>query len=252
MSLLRAPIPESRISPASNGEPGRSGVKRRARSKTSFSIQKSRKSAKGLGSTPVPEEYWLIQRALNGDPDALSPLFDIYRPRLSRAAFSLLRNKEDAEDAVQDGLLNAYVHLTSFQGRSKFSTWLTRIVVNAALMALRRKRSRPEISLDESENESSNDWANWIVDYGPNPEQVCSAKEAQQSIDKLVGQLSVGLRSAFRLRAMNGFSTKEARDILGISENVVKSRLLRARIRLAGVLRMKAVNGSPSRSLASA
>jgi RNA polymerase sigma-70 factor (ECF subfamily) len=190
-----------------------------------------------MGSNPAADERCLIQRALAGDPNAVSPLFARYRPRLFRAAFSLLRNREDAEDALQDGLLSAYVHLNSFQGRSQFSTWLTRIVVNAALMALRRKRARPETSIDESQHSSLDDWPGWVVDFRPNPEQVCAAMEAKQAIEKHVDQLSAGVRSAFRLRVVEGLSTKEAREVLGVSENVVKSRLLRARVRLAEALR---------------
>jgi hypothetical protein len=86
----------------------------------------------GLGSNPAANERCLIQRALAGDPDAVSPLFARYRRRLFRAAFSLLFNREDAKDALQDGLLRAYVHLHSFQGRSQFCIWLTRIVVSGA------------------------------------------------------------------------------------------------------------------------
>jgi RNA polymerase sigma-70 factor, ECF subfamily len=237
MSLLQRTISESQIWPTSNTELPRNAVSRHGRRGIASSIKKSPKSGKELGSNPAAEERCLIQRALAGDPDALSPLFARYRPRLFRAASSLLRNREDAEDALQDGLLSAYVHLNSFQGRSQFSTWLTRIVVNAALMALRRKRARPETSLDESQHGSLDDWPARVVDFRPNPEQVCAAMEAKQAIEKHVDQLSAGVRSAFRLRVVEGLSTKEAREVLGVSENVVKSRLLRARVRLAEMLR---------------
>ena len=84
---------------------------------------------------------------------------------------------------------------------------------------------------------SLDDWPGWVVDFRPNPEQVCAAMEAKQAIEKHVDQLSAGVRSAFRLRVVEGLSTKEAREVLGVSENVVKSRLLRARVRLAEMLR---------------
>ncbi|MDQ1410883.1 MAG: hypothetical protein QOJ41_2618, partial [Acidobacteriaceae bacterium] len=80
------------------------------------------------------EEWGLIQQARAGDTEALSLLFTRNRARLYRTAYSLLRNKEDAEDALQCGLLRAYLHLESFEGRARFSTWLTRIVINSALM----------------------------------------------------------------------------------------------------------------------
>src|SRR6266403_3912455 len=84
------------------------------------------------------EEWEVVQRALRGDPDALTALFAHNSARVYRTAFSLLRNKEDAEDALQDGLLSAYTNLRSFEGRSRFSSWLTRVVINAALMNRRR------------------------------------------------------------------------------------------------------------------
>ena len=232
MSLLQTTISEPQIWPTSSAQAPRSLIRRDARGRADSSIQKSPRSARAMDSNPVAEEYRLIQRALAGDPDALSPLFAHYSPRLFRAAFSLLRNKEDAEDALQDGLLSAYLHLDSFQGRSRFSTWLTRIVVNAALMALRRKRARPETSLDESQDDQLDDWSAWTVDSRPNPEQACAAMEAKQIVEKHVDQLSAGVRSAFRLREIEGFSTKETREILGIQVNAVKSRLLRARAQL--------------------
>ena len=236
MSLLQTTISKPHIWPTSSTQAPRSVARQHARGRISASIKKLPRSCKAMDSNPAAEEYRLIQRALAGDPDALSPLFAHYSPRLSRTAFSLLRNKEDAEDALQDGLLSAYLHLDSFQGRSRFSTWLTRIVVNAALMALRRKRALPKTSLDEGQNDQSDDCPTWIVDSRPNPEQACAAMEARRIIEKHVDQLSAGMRSAFRLREIEGFSTKETREILGIQASTVKSRLFRAHAQLTRTL----------------
>src|SRR5271165_3157606 len=93
------------------------------------------------------EEWEVVQRAMAGDSDAQKHLFARHSGRLHRIAFALLRNQEDAEDAVQEGLCRAYTALHSFQGRASFSTWLTRIVINSALMFRRRKVARPEASL---------------------------------------------------------------------------------------------------------
>ncbi len=237
MSLLQTAISNHQIWPTSSAKTPRNAVNEHARRRTDSSIQKSPRSGKAIGSNPAAEEWHLIQRALAGDPDALSPLFAHYCARLSRVAFSLLRNKEDAEDALQDGLLSAYIHLDSFQGRSLFSTWLTRIVVNAALMALRRKRARPETSMDESQDDQLDDWPARIVDFRPNPEQACAAMEIKQIVEKHLNQLSPGVRSAFRLRVIEGLSTKEIREVLGIQESAVKLRLIRARGQLAKSLR---------------
>jgi RNA polymerase sigma factor (sigma-70 family) len=95
------------------------------------------------------EEWGVVQQAIAGNVDAQERLFAPHTGRLYRTTFAVLRNEEDAEDALQDGLFKAYTSLRSFQGRSSFSTWLTRIVINSALMTLRRKSGHPEASLDE-------------------------------------------------------------------------------------------------------
>ena len=236
MGLLHTTISEE-LRPASGAQARGSAARPHTRGRTDLSAQKSLRSGKAMDSSPAAKEWRLIQRARAGDPDALSPIFVHYSSRLFRAAFSLLRNKEDAEDALQEGLVNAYIHLDSFQGRSLLSTWLTRIVVNAALMALRRKRARPETSLEECQDDQLDNWPTSVVDYRPNPEQACATMEAKQIVEKHIEQLSSGLRSAFRLREMEGLSTKEARDVLGTTESVVKSRLFRARGQLTKSLR---------------
>lgn len=147
MGLLQTTIPEAQQWPASGAQARRSVVREHARGRSEFSTQRSPRSGKEIDPNPAAKEWRLIQQALAGDADALSPILVQHSSKLFRAAFSVLRNKEDAEDALQEGLTNAYIHLNSFQRRSLFSTWLTRIVMNAALMALRRKRARPETSL---------------------------------------------------------------------------------------------------------
>jgi Sigma-70 region 2 len=107
MSLLQRTISEPQIWLTSNTELPRNAVSRHGRRGIASSVKKSPKSGKEMGSNPAADERSLIQRALAGDPDAVSPLFVRYRPRLFRAAFSLLRNREDAEDALQEGLLSA-------------------------------------------------------------------------------------------------------------------------------------------------
>ena len=237
MGLLQTMISEAQLWPASGAQARGSAVRQQARGRSEFSALKSPRSGKEIDSSPAAKEWRLIQQALAGDADALSPIFAHHSSKLFRAAFSVLRNKENAEDALQEGLTNAYIHLNSFQRRSLFSTWLTRIVMNTALMALRRKRARPETSLDECKDGELGDWPDWGVDRHPSPEQACAVMEAKQIVESHIKQLSSGLRSAFRLREMEGLSTKEAQEVLGISESVVKSRLYRARGQLTKSLR---------------
>ncbi|MGC1945818.1 MAG: sigma-70 family RNA polymerase sigma factor [Candidatus Acidiferrales bacterium] len=184
----------------------------------------------------LPSEDWrIVQRALRGDSDALSSLFGRDAGRLYRSAHSLLRNTEDAEDALQDGLLNAYINLGSFEGRSKFTTWLTRIVMNAALMNRRRLRARPSVPLDELPAEVI-PLASPVTGPSPNPVELFARSETRNTVLDAINQLSPPLRSAFRLRHIQGLSTREAAKAEGIKINVLKSRLWRARKQLASLL----------------
>ena len=181
------------------------------------------------GSVVLPakgEEWEVVQQAIAGSADAQRQLFTRHAGKLYRVAFALLRNKEDAEDAVQDGLCRAYAALRFFQGRSSFATWLTRIVVNSALMSRRRKNARPET---EHVPET-------IVDVRPDPEKLCAATELSALVERHLRQLPPALRTALRLAAIDGLSVAEASRALGISVSTFKSRTFRARRRLAIVL----------------
>jgi RNA polymerase sigma-70 factor, ECF subfamily len=171
-------------------------------------------------------EWAVVQQALSGNADAQEQLFTRHACRLYRVAFALLRSKEDAEDAVQDGLCRAFSGLRSFQGRSSFATWLTRIVVNSALMSRRRK-----IAHSESEGEPEA-----VVDVRPSPEARYATNEITALVERHVRQLSPPLRAAFRVGVIDGLSAVESSRALGISVSTFKSRLFRARRKLAGVL----------------
>jgi RNA polymerase sigma-70 factor (ECF subfamily) len=190
-----------------------------------------------LDARSLGEEWALVQRALTGDRGSQDRLFTAHAARLYRAAFAVLRNREDAEDAVQDGLYNAYTKLRSFQGRSSFSTWLTRIVINSALMTRRRKRIGVEASLDEILENQQGWLPDGIVDRRPDPEEACGATEINRLFDEEIRRLPVTLRVAFQLREVDGFSTKESSRMLGILESSVKTRLFRARRKLTYELR---------------
>lgn len=182
----------------------------------------------------VREDESAILRIQNGDRDALNALFSLHRGRLYRAAFGVLRNKEEAEDAVQEGLLSAYLHIADFQRRSLFSTWLTRIVINAALMKRRKQMSIPEVSFETENSDSSEAALEMLVPSNdPDPEQLYVASEIRQLVRKRVSQLSDGHRSAIQLRYIEGLSTTEAARTAEISVCKLKSRLFHARRQLA-------------------
>ena len=159
--------------------------------------------------------------------------FAVITGRLFQTALRVLGNAEDAEDALQDGLLSAYRNLKRFEGRSQFSTWLTRIVINAALMRRRSAKARPAVSLDETPREDELPASERFADDGPNPEQVFASTELREIISENLEELSPLLRTAFVLREVQGYSTGEAAKKLGVTENTLKARLWRARHQLA-------------------
>lgn len=178
-------------------------------------------------------EEKLIRAGQRGDHQAVETLFRRYQRPLFQTALRVLGNTEDAEDALQDGLLSAYRNLKRFEGRSQFSTWLTRIVINAALMRRRSAKARPAISLDEPPREDELPAAERFADDGLTPEQVFANTEIREMLSENLDQLSPLLRTAFVLREVQGYSTGEAAKKLGVTENTLKARLWRARHQLA-------------------
>jgi RNA polymerase sigma-70 factor (ECF subfamily) len=178
-------------------------------------------------------EVELIRAGQQGDRQAVETLFRRYQRQLFQTALRVLGNAEDAEDALQDGLLSAFRNLRRFEGRSQFSTWLTRIVINAALMRRRSAKARPAISLDETPREEELPASERFADDGPNPEQVFAGTELREMISANLDELSPLLRTAFLLREVEGYSTGEAAKKLGVTENTLKARLWRARHQLA-------------------
>jgi RNA polymerase sigma-70 factor, ECF subfamily len=182
--------------------------------------------------TQLSEEK-LIRAGQRGDQQAMEALFRRYQRPLFQTALRVLGNTEDAEDALQDGLLSAYRNLRRFEGRSQFSTWLTRIVINAALMRRRSAKARPAVSLDETPREDELPVVERFADDGLNPEQVFAGTELREMISENLDELSPLLRTAFVLREVQGYSTGEAAKKLGVTENTLKARLWRARHQLA-------------------
>ncbi len=202
---------------------------------------KLRDSDRTIASRSGGDEWILVQKALTGDSGSQDKLFAGHTAKLYRTAFAMLRNKEDAEDAVQDGLCSAYAKLRSFQGRSSFSTWLTRIVINSALMSRRRKRAHPDASLDEILNNQAGRLAHRIADRRPGPEEICSATEINARVEEEIRRLPAEIQRTFRLRAIDGLSTTESIRALGIRENTFKSRIHRARGKVKDALQRSLV-----------
>ena len=173
-----------------------------------------------------------LQRALNGDREALGHLFASQTPQLYRAALRILGRPQDAEEALQDGFLCAIRHLGEFERRSHFSTWLTRIVINVALMRLRKGRREVLTSFDPSTDRAEVNLAVTVTDPRPNPEEICQRKERFQMFERNLRKLPPRYQSILWMRDVQGMSTREAAEILGIKSTTVKSQLHRARLRL--------------------
>ena len=183
--------------------------------------------------TETTSEEALVRASQRGNQQAIETLFRRYQRQLHRAARRILLNKEDAEDALQDGLFLAYRNVRHFEGRSKFSTWLTRIVINAALMRKRRATGLRVTSLDAEHPQCQLPLSELLQTEDPNPEQLFAHTELKEMIQSNVGQLSSPLLTAFVLCGIEGHSQEEAAKRLGITLTAMKARMFRARYKLA-------------------
>ncbi len=184
-----------------------------------------------VGGPGVQREVALVAAAKKGNAAAFNELVERYERRIYRLAQNITRNREDAEDVLQDSFVQAYTHLNSFQGDSRFSTWLTRIAINQALMKLRKRRANL-VPLDEKVETEDGALPREIVDWGPTPEQRYSQVELREILTEAMGRLSPSLRIVFQLRDIEELSTEETAQTLGITISAVKARALRARLAL--------------------
>src|SRR3954451_4279720 len=178
------------------------------------------------------EEQGLVERARAGDMQAFTSLVDRYERKIYRLAKHITQNDEDAEDVLQESFMKAYTHLDSFQGDSKFYTWLVRIAVNEALMKLRKRKSDRTVSLDEPQDTGEDLVTREIAVWDDDPEKKYSREELAEILDEAVQSLKPSFRTVFVLRDIEELSTEDTSQALGISIPAVKSRLLRARLQL--------------------
>jgi RNA polymerase sigma-70 factor, ECF subfamily len=167
-------------------------------------------------------------RAKAPQEQTLQELFLASRERFVRIAYRILQNNEHAEDAVQDAFLSACRHYRGFEGRSALTTWLTRIVMNAALM-LRRKRKSAVLQSFAGIDADSSVFAEAIPDARPNPKLVHSQAESHQILDALLRNMNPLLREVLMLTCYHELSMAEASSLLGVSLSTYKTRLFRAR-----------------------
>ena len=181
----------------------------------------------------LENEATLVAEAKEGNAEAFTVVVNQYERNIFRLALNVTSNKEDAEDVLQETFLKAYTHLGRFQGNSRFYTWVVRIAVNESLMKLRKRRSDRQVSLDEGlETDDNGLLPREIADWGDNPEQRYAKTEWQEILAEATQTLEPAFRTVFTLRDVEQLSTEETAEALGLSVPAVKSRLLRARLKL--------------------
>ena len=163
-----------------------------------------------------PDDETLVRLAKLGEGSVLNELYRRHAERILRVARGITRRPEDAEDAVQDSFLSVHIHLRSLEGRAKFSTWLTRIAVNAALMKVRKNRMSCELPLEDLTEPPNQLLRKSMVDPSPNPERACAEVEDETRLKNAIGQLRPALRSAVEINLLQDGSLPETAKVLGI------------------------------------
>jgi RNA polymerase sigma-70 factor, ECF subfamily len=193
-----------------------------------------KKRKRSVRSTSCESPRYEAQAVVETRPDsvpteAFEKMFVASRARFVATAHAILRNQEDAEDAVQNAFLSGYIHLRSFEGRSALKTWFTRIVLNAALMILRKRRLSPIQPLPENSDSHEENWTVNIPALEPDPEMVFVERETFACVSGILGKMNPVLRQAFTMTYYDELSRREASAALGVSPGAFKARLFRAK-----------------------
>jgi RNA polymerase sigma-70 factor (ECF subfamily) len=198
---------------------------------------------KGAAETIASRESELIARILAGERELFHDLIRPYEKSLYFAAFSLLKNAHDAEDAVQEAVLKAYKALPNFRREAKFSTWIATIVLNEARGRLRHQRVLSFTSIDETPDADEEFTPAVIADWREVPLESLERKEVREMIREAIEMLPEIYREVFVLRDVQDLNIAEAAKALGITEGLVKVRLLRARLMMQKTLAPKLRTG---------
>jgi len=192
-----------------------------------MNMQPVESAAAVLGAASSLSDSEVAERVLGGERACFEILMRRHNQRIYRVVRSVLRDEQDVEDVMQQAYINAFVHLRQFERRSQFSTWLTRIALNEAFA--RRKKSQATAGDGAVHDEESRDLMNSIPSPAPDPERQAYAGELTRALEQAVDALPEMYRSVFMLRDIEGLSTSETSEGLGIGDEAVKTRLHRAR-----------------------
>jgi RNA polymerase sigma-70 factor, ECF subfamily len=191
-------------------------------------IRGSESVHRGVARAAANDERRLVAEARSGCSSAFEELYERHRPGIYRRAIRILRNQQDAEDAVQRSFQHAFANLHRFRGDSSFSTWLTRIAINEALMQLRQRRTNTLPLEGDSDGEYESSTFN-LADKWPTPEEALAAKELRDSVMEAISHLRKSLRTVVLLRELRGLTNVETAQHLGLSVGAVKARAFHAR-----------------------
>jgi RNA polymerase sigma-70 factor (ECF subfamily) len=177
-------------------------------------------------------EMALVRAAKEGDAAAFEQLLRRNQAMVFRVAQHITGSREDAEEVTQEAFLKAFQNLERFEERSRFSTWVTRITVNTALMRLRKRRADKTVRLQQENPDDPRALPEEVADWRPDPEQIYGRRELHAILARALAGLPQPYGTIFLLRDVEGFSAAETAEVLGLSVTAVKSRLLRARLQL--------------------
>src|ERR1700739_2809550 len=189
-------------------------------------------------------EEQLIAAAKSGRRAPFGELCERHMKKISYVTRQITRNREDAEDAAQECFLNAFVHLKDFDGRSQFTTWLTRIAINAALMKFRKNRGAREVPIDQPNPSSEPVAQREFRCDAPAPEESCSLHERKRILKSAISGLQPRAGNVVELIHLQEHSIRETAQILGISTGAVKGRMFRAKIALRRMPLLQSVGSS--------
>jgi len=196
------------------------------------------------GAEPVNETE-LVAALKEGDDQAFETMVRAYAPRMLAVARRFLKNEQDAQDAVQDAFLSAFKSIDKFEGNSKLSTWLHRIVVNAALMKIRSQQRKPERPIEDLLPKYGDDGhplrrpAAWAVTV----DTAVQDRETRDFVRKKIDELPESYRTVLLLRDIEEHSTQETAELMGITSGAVKTRLHRARQALRELIDERMIGG---------
>jgi RNA polymerase sigma factor (sigma-70 family) len=207
-------------------------------------IAQEHRVGQSLSPLTTVSEALLVTLARNGEQLAYFELCRRHREMVFRAVLKVTRNMDDAEDVLQDSWMRAFTHLGAFEGRSAFSTWVTRIAINSALGMIRKRGKHKEVSLDDPVDPDRPRLAE-MLELSRNPEERCLETERLTLVRQAIRRLPSKLRSAIEIRQSQDGLVSELAMLAGVSLPTMKSRLMRARRRLREPL-SKIVKGIPA------